>query len=122
MVKIGQWYYVTYAFRHFPFGQFWAPDEERYHPPECPPEFPAYLRANATLSGLADARIRWLAEDARVFVSRELRRGQKYSLVALDPPSYGHGPKGQSWKIDKHLQELLADCFQLLADRRQHCC
>ena len=52
MVKIGDYYYVTYAFRHFPFGQFWGPEETRYRPPECPPDFPRYLRKNATLTGL----------------------------------------------------------------------
>jgi predicted GH43/DUF377 family glycosyl hydrolase len=53
MVKIGEWYYVTYAARHYPFGQFWNPDvRRRYVAPACPPEFPRYLRTNATLSGL----------------------------------------------------------------------
>lgn len=52
MIKIGEYYYVTYACRHFPFGQFWVPDEERYHWPESPPDFPHYLKTNATLTGL----------------------------------------------------------------------
>lgn len=52
IVKIGDYFYVTYACRHFPFGQFWMPEEERYRPPPRPPEFPRYLRKNATLSGL----------------------------------------------------------------------
>jgi predicted GH43/DUF377 family glycosyl hydrolase len=53
MVKMGDWYYVTYACRHYPFGQFWIPKEKRsYERPETPPEFPRYLRANATLTGL----------------------------------------------------------------------
>jgi predicted GH43/DUF377 family glycosyl hydrolase len=52
MVKIGDWYYVTYAARHFPFGQFWASEEDRYRWPESPPDFPCYLRNNATLTGL----------------------------------------------------------------------
>jgi beta-1,2-mannobiose phosphorylase / 1,2-beta-oligomannan phosphorylase len=53
MMKIGEWYYVTYAARHYPFGQFWVPEvRERYVRPECPREFPRYLRTNATLSGL----------------------------------------------------------------------
>jgi len=52
MVKIGDWYYITYACRHFPFGQYWMPREEQYRPPECPPDFPRYLRKNATLTGL----------------------------------------------------------------------
>ncbi len=53
IVKMGDWYYITYACRHFPFGQFWVPKEEqKYRRPECPPEFPRYLRLNATLTGL----------------------------------------------------------------------
>jgi predicted GH43/DUF377 family glycosyl hydrolase len=52
VVKIGDWYYVTYAARHFPFGQYWAPEAERYRWPESPVDFPGYLRRNATLSGL----------------------------------------------------------------------
>ena len=54
IIKIGDWYYVTYACRHYPFGQFWIPEvRERYLKPECPAEFPRYLRINATLTGLA---------------------------------------------------------------------
>jgi beta-1,2-mannobiose phosphorylase / 1,2-beta-oligomannan phosphorylase len=54
MVKIGEWFYVTYACRHFPFGQFWIPrEQQRHRRPECPPDFPRYLRTNATLTGLA---------------------------------------------------------------------
>jgi predicted GH43/DUF377 family glycosyl hydrolase len=52
MVKMGDWYYITYACRHFPFGQFWMPKEQQYQRPACPPEFPRYLRNNATLTGL----------------------------------------------------------------------
>jgi predicted GH43/DUF377 family glycosyl hydrolase len=53
IVKFGSWYYVTYACRHYPFGQFWVGDDQRYFPPPRPAEFPLYLRANATLTGLA---------------------------------------------------------------------
>lgn len=52
MVKMGDWYYVTYAARHHPFGQFWAPESERYRWPESPENFPRYIRRNATLTGL----------------------------------------------------------------------
>ncbi len=53
MVKLGDWYYITYACRHYPFGQFWMPAiKERYRVPPCPPDFPRYLRINATLTGL----------------------------------------------------------------------
>jgi predicted GH43/DUF377 family glycosyl hydrolase len=54
IIKMGQWFYVTYACRHYPFGQFWVPGvRQKYIKPDCPPEFPRYLRVNATLTGLA---------------------------------------------------------------------
>jgi len=54
LIKMGDWFYVTYACRHYPFGQFWIPEvRERYLTPDCPAEFPRYLRTNATLTGLA---------------------------------------------------------------------
>ena len=57
IVKMGEWFYVTYAARHYPFGQFWLPEvRKRYTTPACPPEFPRYLRINATLTGLAMTR------------------------------------------------------------------
>jgi predicted GH43/DUF377 family glycosyl hydrolase len=57
ITKMGDWYYVTYACRHFPFGQFWKPEvRQRYVTPDCPPEFPRYLRINATLTALAMTR------------------------------------------------------------------
>src|SRR5271157_3696617 len=57
IIKIGEWFYVTYACRHFPFGQFWIPGgRDPYLTPPCPPEFPRYLRTNATLTGLAMTR------------------------------------------------------------------
>jgi predicted GH43/DUF377 family glycosyl hydrolase len=57
MIKMGDWYYVTYACRHFSFGQFWIPEvRQRYVAPDCPPDFPRYLRTNATLTGLALTR------------------------------------------------------------------
>jgi 23S rRNA (cytosine1962-C5)-methyltransferase len=69
-----------------------------------------WARDNADLSGLSEAPIRWIDEDAGKFVRRELRRGNRYDAVILDPPSYGHGPKGEPWKIVQHLPGLLADC------------
>jgi predicted GH43/DUF377 family glycosyl hydrolase len=57
LIKMGDWFYVTYACRHYPFGQFWIPEvKRRYEVPDCPPEFPRYLRKNATLTGLAMTR------------------------------------------------------------------
>jgi 23S rRNA (cytosine1962-C5)-methyltransferase len=72
-----------------------------------------WARRNAELSGLAAAPIRWIADDARKFVARELRRGRRYDAVILDPPSYGHGAGGEAWKINEHLAPLLADCAEL---------
>jgi 23S rRNA (cytosine1962-C5)-methyltransferase len=75
----------------------------------------AWARRNAELSGLAEAPIRWLVEDARAFVRRERRRGRHYDAVVLDPPSYGHGTS--AWQIDEHLGPLLADVAALLGPR-----
>jgi len=70
-------------------------------------------RRNALASGLASAVIRWVCEDARTFVARELRRGARYDGVVLDPPSWGHGPKGQAFAIDRDLAPLLHDLATL---------
>ncbi len=75
-------------------------------------------RRNSELSGLADRPIRWIAEDAMKFCRRELKRGNRYDAVILDPPSYGHGPKGEPWKIDEHLLPLLRTCGELTAEHR----
>ena len=75
----------------------------------------ALARRNAEASGLATAPIRWVCEDARTFVTRELRRGGRYDGVVLDPPSWGHGPKGQAFAIDRDLVPLVADLTALTA-------
>ncbi len=75
-------------------------------------------RENAELSGLQDARIRWIQEDALLFCQRELKRGNQYQGIILDPPSYGHGPRNQIWKIGKHLLPLLELCGALTKTRR----
>ena len=77
----------------------------------------AWARRNAEISGLGEARIRWIAEDAGKFVRREARRGSTYDAVILDPPSYGHGPKGEVWRLTRHLPRLLALCAELTAGR-----
>ncbi|HEV7281414.1 MAG TPA: class I SAM-dependent methyltransferase [Pirellulaceae bacterium] len=71
-------------------------------------------RENASLSGLAEAPIRWIVEDARKFVQREVRREQSYDLVLLDPPTWGHGPKGQAWRFEEDLDGLLDDAAALV--------
>ena len=75
-------------------------------------------RENAKISGLQDAPIRWIQEDAQLFCQREVKRGNTYHAVILDPPSYGHGPKNQVWKINQHLGELLANCSKLTEQQR----
>jgi 23S rRNA (cytosine1962-C5)-methyltransferase len=75
----------------------------------------AMARRNAEASGLAGASIRWVCEDARTFVTRELRRGAPYDGVVLDPPSWGHGPKGQAFAIDRDLLPLVVDLAELTA-------
>ncbi|MGA0600601.1 class I SAM-dependent methyltransferase [Caulobacter sp. KR2-114] len=74
-----------------------------------------WARENAAASGLADRPVRWICEDARSFVKRELRRGNAYQGIVLDPPKYGRGPDGEVWKLYDDLPELVAGCGQLLA-------
>ena len=78
-----------------------------------------WARRNAELSGMGEKPVRWIAEDAMKFVRRELKRGNRYEAVILDPPSYGHGPRGEVWQASKHLTGLLAMCGELTAGRRQ---
>lgn len=76
----------------------------------------AWARENAEMSGLADRPIRWIVEDARKYVAREVRRGSRYHGIILDPPKYGRGPTGEVWRLFEDLPELLADCAALLGD------
>ena len=73
----------------------------------------AWARRNAGLSGLGDAPIRWIADDAVKFVTREIRRGNRYDGVVLDPPSYGHGTRGEAWRLAEDLPRLLTLCAEL---------
>lgn len=75
-----------------------------------------WARENARRNQLNDKPIRWLHEDARKFVQRELRRGNRYEIILLDPPSYGHGPQGKSWNFSQDMAELLANVFALLSE------
>lgn len=72
-------------------------------------------RENAALSGLGDKPIRWIIDDAMAFVKREVRRGNKYDAIIMDPPAYGHGPKKELWEIETHLPLLIAECRKLLS-------
>lgn len=76
----------------------------------------AWARENAALSNLSDKPIRWITEDVLVFVKREIKRGNRYDAVIMDPPAFGHGPKDELWKIEEHLIELVKLCTQLLSD------
>ena len=75
-----------------------------------------YARENAELSGLADRPIRWIVEDARKFVAREVRRGSQYDGIILDPPKYGRGANGEVWRLFEDMPDLLKDCAALLSD------
>ena len=75
----------------------------------------AWARENAELSGLADRPIRWIVEDARKYVRREVKRGSKYEGVILDPPKYGRGPEGDVWRLFEDLPPLLNNCAELLS-------
>ena len=74
----------------------------------------ALARRNAAASGLDHRPISWICEDAGTFVQRCLRRGRRFAGVVLDPPSWGHGPQGQPFSIDRHLAGLLADIARVL--------
>lgn len=73
-----------------------------------------WANENQELSKLKD--VRWVVEDALKFVKRELKRGKKYNGIILDPPAFGHGPNGEKWKLEDHIQEMMHDVVQLLDD------
>ena len=73
-----------------------------------------WANENQELSKLQD--VRWVVEDALKFVKRELKRGKKYNGIILDPPAFGHGPNGEKWKLEDHIQEMMRDVVQLLDD------
>jgi 23S rRNA (cytosine1962-C5)-methyltransferase len=75
----------------------------------------AWAKENQELSGLTDKPIRWILDDARAFVKREVKRGERYDAIILDPPTYGRGPKGEVWKIEEDLPKLLALCKEVLS-------
>jgi 23S rRNA (cytosine1962-C5)-methyltransferase len=76
----------------------------------------SWAKDNATLSGLGDAPIRYLVDDCAKFVEREIRRGNKYDAIIMDPPSYGRGPKGEIWKIEDSIYDFVGLCEKVLAD------
>ncbi|MCR4334486.1 MAG: class I SAM-dependent methyltransferase [Patescibacteria group bacterium] len=77
-----------------------------------------WAKENAKLSGLADKPIRWILDDAQAFVEREIKRGRKYDGIIMDPPSFGHGPNNELWKIEEHFLNLMDNCLKkLLSDK-----
>lgn len=75
-----------------------------------------WAKENAASSGLSDAPIRWLVDDCVKFVEREIRRGNKYDAIIMDPPSYGRGPKGEIWKIEDSIYPFIELTSQILSD------
>ena len=75
-----------------------------------------WAKENAASSGLSDAPIRWLVDDCVKFVEREIRRGNKYDAIIMDPPSYGRGPKGEIWKIEESIWPFVELTTQILSD------
>ena len=75
-----------------------------------------WARENAALSGLDDRPIRWITEDARKYVQREVRRGSQYEGIILDPPKYGRGPDGEVWRLFENLPEMTDLCVRLLSE------
>lgn len=77
----------------------------------------SWARDNAAASGLKDKPIRWLVDDCEKFVKREIRRGNHYDAIIMDPPSYGRGPGGEVWKLEDCIFELVKICSQVLSDK-----
>lgn len=76
-----------------------------------------WAKENAVASGLSEAKIRYLVDDCVKFVEREIRRGNHYDAVIMDPPSYGRGPKGEIWKIEEKIFPLIRLCTQILTEK-----
>lgn len=76
-----------------------------------------WAKENAVSSGLADAPVRYLVDDCVKFVEREIRRGNKYDAIIMDPPSYGRGPRGEIWKIEDQIFPFIELTANLLSDR-----
>ena len=75
-----------------------------------------WAKENAAASGVADRNVRWIVDDCLKFVKREIRRGNKYDAIIMDPPSYGRGPNGEIWKLEQHISELLSETGKILSD------
>ena len=76
-----------------------------------------WAKENVTSSGLQDRKVRFLIDDVVKFVNREIRRGNKYDAIIMDPPSYGRGKNGEVWKFEQNIEDLVALCMQVLSDK-----
>ncbi len=76
----------------------------------------SWAKENANVSGVGNNPVRWLVDDCLKFIAREIRRGNKYDGIVMDPPSYGRGPNGEVWKIEQQLNELLTLTSEILND------
>lgn len=76
----------------------------------------AMAKENAALSGLSDKPIRYIVDDCKKFVEREIRRGKKYDAIIMDPPSYGRGPTGEVWKLEEQIFPFVKLCSELISD------
>ena len=75
-----------------------------------------WAKENAVVSGVADRKVRWIVDDCVKFVQREIRRGNKYDIIIMDPPSYGRGPGGEIWKLENEVYSFVELCSQVLSD------
>lgn len=77
----------------------------------------SWAKKNAELSGFANASVRWIVDDVMTFLGREVKRGNTYDAIIMDPPAFGHGPKDELWKIEEHYVPLIALCQKLLTPK-----
>lgn len=75
-----------------------------------------WAKENSVISGVSDKSVRWLVDDCKKFAEREIRRGNKYDIIIMDPPSYGRGPGGEVWKLENEVFALCELCAGLLSD------
>lgn len=75
-----------------------------------------WAKENAAVSEVADRSVRWIVDDCVKFVQREIRRGNKYDIIIMDPPSYGRGPGGEIWKLENEVYSFVELCTQVLSD------
>ena len=77
----------------------------------------AWAKENAAASHVADRPVRWLVDDCKKFVEREIRRGSHYDIIIMDPPSYGRGPGGEVWKLEDEIFPLISRCVEVLSEK-----